>query len=179
MMLGQQLSTHEALSLTRGKSAFIAAPMSGFSSDSDYQESRKIILGMIKHLENDHKFSSVYYAGSEIASQAHFNSHELAMKRDLAALRKTDIFILLYPAKIISSVLVEAGYAMALLKPMLLMVKDKRDLPYFFQEAEQIPSEPNEIPKIAIQEYHDPQEIHSIIDSIMPKLLQYLLEIRR
>jgi nucleoside 2-deoxyribosyltransferase len=169
-MLTQEPSANRLFTRTEGKSVFFAAPMSSFGSNDDYQQSREAILDVAEHLSKQHRFSSVYYAGSSISSQAHFTSNNLAMQVDLQALREANLFILLYPARLLSSVLVEAGYAMAYKKPMLLMVKNRDDLPYFFREAEQVVGD-KDLPRIEIQEYQDYRDLSKIIDDSIPRLL--------
>jgi hypothetical protein len=169
-MLHQKLASDASLTCHQGKAVFIAAPMSGFDSNKDYEESRKIILDLIDHLKKQHTFSDIYYAGSQISSRSQFTSHNLAMKVDLDALRRSALFILLYPEKLISSVLVEAGYAMACRTPMLLMVKNRGDLPYFFREAEQISGDET-LPPIEIQEYKGYRDLERSIDASIPRLL--------
>jgi nucleoside 2-deoxyribosyltransferase len=153
----------------KARKAFIAAPMSAFESDEDYKENRSSVLALADFLENKYGFSSIYYAGSNISTNKNFTSNEIAINKDLRALKKADTFIMVYPGKILSSVLIEAGYALALGKRMLLMVKDRRDLPYLFREAEQV-SGTSLIPQLSICEYSSEDQLAEVCISALSEL---------
>jgi hypothetical protein len=55
----------------------------------------------------------------------------------LQALLESRYFVLLYPKKIVSSVLVEAGWALALGKTSIYFVDERSDLPFLLKQAEQ------------------------------------------
>jgi nucleoside 2-deoxyribosyltransferase len=155
---------------TRGNSrgtVFIAAPMSGFSNDDDYKKSRDSILELSRLIKNL-GFNGVYYAGANISSNTEFDEHNLAQESDEIALRKAELFVMIYPEKILSSVLVEAGFARALEKPMLFLVKDKEDLPYVFRGIPEWSSEDNsklekdaQKPVMVVQKFTDLEDMLS------------------
>ena len=60
----------------------------------------------------------------------------MALKIDIDALMDSKKFILIYPKKITSSVIFEAGVAYAQNKESLYFVKDKNDLPYVMKKAD-------------------------------------------
>ncbi|MDJ0601133.1 MAG: nucleoside 2-deoxyribosyltransferase [Crocosphaera sp.] len=162
-----QVGNKEWLLPTKGKRAFIASPMSGFSDDALYKQNRKVILGLASHLSVQYGFENVYFAGENLASKEQFNSSTIALERDMSELEQSDIFIFVYPDKILSSVLIEAGYAMALRKPMLILVREKKDLPYLLQEAEKTGGS-SIFPRIEIRLYEDEDSLkQSIDDSIL------------
>ncbi len=68
----------------------------------------------------------------------------------MAALRAAHLFVMIYPGKIVTSALVEVGYAMALRLPCLLLVRDRDDLPYLLKQAERA-GEAAQLPPIEIQ----------------------------
>ncbi len=117
---------------------FIAAPMSAFGDDSEYQASREAILGLRKRLVDDLGLDDAYYAGASVASTAAFDGPDNALESDLRALLAADLFVLLYPRKVLSSVLIETGYALALRKPTLIMVRNRADLPFLLRQAEDL-----------------------------------------
>ena len=150
------------------KRAFIAAPMSGLSSDKEYQESRATVLALVDHLCENYGLNAkdVYYAGKHIDSQSEFSDVTLALSADLSALDDADVFILYYPEKVASSVLVEAGYALARQKPMILLPKNIEDLPYFFKQASVASPEGGKIPLIKICEYKTNTKLLGKIDAV-------------
>lgn len=149
---------------------FVAAPMSAFGSDEEYRRSRAAVVSVVEHLKERHQVDWAYYAGAEIGSQAEFTEGKLALERDVDALEAADLFVLIYPHKVISSVLVEAGYALARRIPMLLLVRDKADLPYLFKEAERLAANTRFAP-ISIIEYEDTADLRHCLDAGLKALV--------
>jgi hypothetical protein len=140
---------------------FIAAPMSALDA-SEYADRRAEVLSVIEGLTSFHGFGSVYYAGARISQPEGFSGNAESLRRDLVALRSARLFVLLYPAKMVTSALVEVGYALALRLPCLLLVHDKADLPYLLNQAEQ--SGASElIPPLRISTLGDPAQTASQI----------------
>jgi nucleoside 2-deoxyribosyltransferase len=52
-----------------------------------------------------------------------------------AAIQESKYFVMIYQSKIVSSCIFEAGYAIALRKRSLYLVRDKKDLPFLLQQA--------------------------------------------
>ena len=91
---------------------FLSSPMSAFETDEDYKKDRDVMLKLKKYLE-EQKNVSIYYAGEHIKSSISFEN-ELVGNNDFEAIESSRCFIMFYPERIVSSVLVEAGYALAL-----------------------------------------------------------------
>jgi hypothetical protein len=130
---------------------FLAAPMSAFASDAEYQLHRDIVGRVCDHLENTQAVS-IYFAGRQIAGAAGFDDPKAAFHADFRALAACDLFVLYYPAPIRSSVLVEAGMAIGRGKPCLLVPARREDLVFLLQQAEN-KSGDGEIPPILIREF--------------------------
>ncbi len=136
-----------------GYDVFLAAPMSAYSNDREYREGRDEVLALIEALKAKFGFREVYFAGQDVASVERFSSNDAALAQDMAALRASRAFCLLYPARLASSVLVEVGYAMALGIPCVLLTRRRGDLPFLLIDAEKRAIEG--IPPIRIVEYGD------------------------
>lgn len=115
---------------------FIAAPMSALQP-TDYVGGREGVLAVIDELTRVHGFAGVYFAGAAISQATEFTAEDEALRRDITALRHSRLFVLLYPRKLVTSALVEVGFALALGLPCLLLVNDKADLPYLLNQAEE------------------------------------------
>ncbi len=76
-------------------------------------------------------------AGASLKTKNEFEDEELSLSDDLAELRGSKYFMLVYPEKIVSSVLFEAGLAIALGKPSAYFIRDRKLLPFLMQKAEQ------------------------------------------
>lgn len=142
---------------------FIAAPMSGSSESFSYEESRREILELIGRLREVHGIGPVYYAGESIETAEGFTDQTLALERDIAAIRGCGTFVMLYPERIVSSALVEIGYAMALGKPCIVLARDRTDLPFLFGEAEALSGKAG-VPAFAIRLYGSPEDLRRAID---------------
>lgn len=151
----------------RGKNVFVAAPMSGFPTDEGYREARTMVLRLIDGLSALRPESNIYFAGAKIESKAEFTGHEKALQMDLGALRKSDVFLMVYPEKLLSSVLIEAGYALALRLPTLVFVRRKTDLPYLYREAETLAGDPLLPNHVKIIEFTDDRQLASLANDFL------------
>jgi hypothetical protein len=150
------MSSNRTLSRLKNYEVFIAAPMSALDA-SEYADRRAEVLSVIDCLSRRHGFGSVYYAGASISHPEGFTGKAESLRRDLIALRGAGLFVLLYPAKMVTSALVEVGYALALRLPCLLLVHDKTDLPYLLNQAEQSAAS-DLIPPLRILSLGDPAQ---------------------
>jgi len=111
---------------------FLASSISSFSSASQYTEDRNRMLELIRVLEE--KIGTVFYAGRNIPNKDCLDADE-EVKADFEAIKDCTYFIMCYPEKSTSSVLVEAGYALALNKFSIYIVRNLADLPFLLQFA--------------------------------------------
>jgi len=130
---------------------FLSSPMSAFKIDEDYTKDRDAMLKFKNYLEEE-KNISIYYAGEHISNSTSFKS-ELADHNDFEAIENSRCFIMFYPQSIVSSVLVEAGYALALKKPSVYFVHKKEILPFLLRETH------HSYPNVQIFEYTDLDQI--------------------
>lgn len=115
---------------------FLSAPMAALSQ-SGYEGQRKIALEIVETLKSECGMKSVFFAGESIKTVAQFDPNDAAVKDDLEAISKCKVFLMLYPARKASSVLFEAGCALALGKHCVYFVHDRKHLPFLLREAEQ------------------------------------------
>ena len=109
------------------RSIFLASPISGFSSQDEYYSFRKEALSLIAFLRD--KGYAVYSKIEGIVSSNNYDSPAKSVNEDFKAIKKNDIFMLLHPARMQTSSLVEFGYACAFNKKILVVAK-KLDLPF-------------------------------------------------
>jgi len=115
---------------------FLSAPMAALSQ-SGYEVQRNMALEVMETLKRDCGLKSVFFAGESIKTVAQFDPNDAAIKDDLDAISKCKVFLMLYPARKASSVLFEAGCALALGKHCVYFVHDRKHLPFLLREAEQ------------------------------------------
>lgn len=104
-------------------------------------------------VDGDDSEESVRPAGGDDESDADgggkWDSAQIALPDVRNALKCSKYFVLVYPEKIVSSVLVEAGMALGFEKPSVWFVRDKDHLPYLLKKGEGA-SERDGIPSIKI-----------------------------
>jgi hypothetical protein len=112
--------------------------MAAFTTEAAYTAGRADVLRVMAALKEHLDLERVYFAGETIESIAGFDAMAVAVEEDLDKIRNSRIFVMLYPVKIVSSVLVEAGYALALRCPTLIFVRDLADLPFLLRNAAEV-----------------------------------------
>jgi hypothetical protein len=131
---------------------FVAAPMAGLASRAQFVRSRETILAMIQGIVGATGARRVYYAGTTIGDAAPFTEGEDALDQDLGALRRSKALLLIYPEKIATGALVELGFALALRRPVAILVRSHDDLPYFLRHLRGA-SEPATTGPVAVLDY--------------------------
>jgi hypothetical protein len=131
MSIDQNMRSGDAYDL------FIATPMSALG-EAKYAAGRAGIISLMEQLTSAHDFGRMYFAGETITEAEAFTGEADALRRDLQALRSSRLFVLVYPYKIVTSALVEAGYALALRLPSLLLVRERNDLPFLLHSAQRM-----------------------------------------
>jgi hypothetical protein len=114
---------------------FLSCSMASVRTEARYGEIRAQALAILEALEQECRFR-VFFAGRDIASQAAFNEADFSVAQDIQALLGCRYFLLYYPEKVASSVLVEAGMALALKKKAVYFVRDRKHLPFILQKLE-------------------------------------------
>lgn len=114
---------------------FIATPMAALENEDDYQRVRREVIKVCEAFRKHCGFT-VYSAIEQCASMKAFNTAGVSIKKDLKAIRKSRYFVMLYPRKILSSILIEAGFALALRKHSLYFASERESLPFMLHDAE-------------------------------------------
>lgn len=128
--------------------AYIAAPMeglilpdSGEDDDVDPEERYRNLNEQIKRvkesLRKECNIESSFYAGLDIDGPAKFDQPYIALEKAITTLLASRKFILIYPKRMSSSIVFEAGLALAHGKPSVWFVHDRSQLPYLMREADQ------------------------------------------
>ncbi len=111
---------------------FLSAPMASFETEAQYQSFRAEAMKVVAALR-DRCGLSVFCALERIKSIAEFETHGVSARDDMEILRHSGSFVMLYPRKLASSALFEAGHALALGLPCRFFVREEEDLPYLMQ----------------------------------------------
>lgn len=112
---------------------FLSTPMAGFDNDADYQSARREMLKVFNALEQTCGFN-VFWAAKDIETIHDFDTVDVSAEQDIRALERSRCFILIYPRKLHTSALFEAGYALAKELNCHYFVRERRDLPFLMRE---------------------------------------------
>lgn len=115
---------------------FVSSPMAGLSSDEEIASYHERIAPVIALLEEKLGYS-VYWAGRNIRRRADFEAADLSAIVDANAVIGSKYFLLIYPARIVTSALFEAGIALRNCQTSIYFVADRDDLPFLMAEASQ------------------------------------------
>lgn len=113
---------------------FVAAVMAGHATPDAYAASRAEVLRVVQALRARCK-RGVFYAGETLATTDAFEQAGMVATEDMRKVARSRYFLMIYPEKVASSVLMEAGVALAYERPSVYCVKDIADLPYLMQRA--------------------------------------------
>ncbi|MCK4529647.1 MAG: hypothetical protein KAU44_00570 [Candidatus Marinimicrobia bacterium] len=144
-------------------SAFVAAPMKAFyrnNNGSHYGEFRKQVNNIIDIIEKECEIDNIFYAGKHIKSNNEFEASDVSIKKNFEKLIEREYFILILPENNPSgSVLIEAGYALALNKKSIFFFKKGIDPPFMLKDA------PNALENVKIYYYENYDELRRIINN--------------
>jgi hypothetical protein len=111
--------------------------MMGTKTEAKYRDVRSQALDVLACLENECRFR-VFYAGRDIETRSASDEADFSIAKDIRALEQSQYFLLFYPERVVSSVLVEAGIALALKKKAVYFVRSRKHLPFLLQKVESV-----------------------------------------
>lgn len=114
---------------------FLAAPMAALAND-DFESALKKENEIKMVLEEECDFSRVFFAGTNMKTKDDFDTADLSIETDVNAIKESQYFIMIYPEKIVTSVLFEAGIAFALGKPSFYFGRP-HNFPFLMSQAHQ------------------------------------------
>jgi hypothetical protein len=119
---------------------FVSAPMAAFTDKKSFEDSNRDVLRVIEELRNSAPSARAFYAGQGIKTRDDFEPADRSLDKDFRAILQSRAFVMIYPQKLASGVLVEAGFALGAGKPSYYFVKDEDDLPFNLRLATQAKS---------------------------------------
>lgn len=135
---------------------FLGTPMASIEGDQ-YKQNRDEIIEIIDEIKKHCKINTIYSPIIKNQEPKAFDGREKAMETDFTELKKSEYYVFIYPEKVASSILVEIGYAIALLKKTIIFVKKRSDLPFMLEKAD------NRNKRIRIYEYSSFAELKNLI----------------
>lgn len=111
---------------------FLSSPMAAYETDAEYKAGRAEVKQVFDALKACKL--RVFWAAEKIKSMDDFDALGVSVDDDLLAIERSRHFLLIYPEKLATSALFEAGYAFHLGCPAHFFVRDRDDLPFLMQE---------------------------------------------
>lgn len=129
---------------------FIAVPMTSLPAD-EYPAFRAMLHTIATHIEGE-TGSRVFCAALGMDGSNFGSSTEAFAIADI--IRNVNQFIMVWPKAVVSSAILEIGYAMALDKSITIFTRNRADLPFMLREADLV-----EDSNIAIYPYNNVNDI--------------------
>ena len=151
----------EALQTAKQESfdVFLASPMAAYDSDDEYEKAYAEVVKVCEAFRNECEFT-VYSAVERCPTRKSFEATDVSVKIDLKAIRMSQYFVMLYPRKIASSILLEAGFALAMRKNSVYFVNNRNDLPFMLREVSGVFTD------VSLQEQSCSSNYDEIVNSI-------------
>jgi len=111
---------------------FISCPMTSLP-EADYARMQKTIESLTNAMVA--RGYSAYSAVNRVGKQESADPEAIAAEKDLPALIASRNFLMIYPSRMLSSCLLEAGYALVAGTPSVYFVRSDDDLPYMLRGA--------------------------------------------
>lgn len=108
---------------------FLSVPMASFESDAQYQPFRAEAMKVVDALRGRCGLS-VFCALESIESINQFDTYGVSAREDIEKLEQSANFVMLYPERMTSSAIFEAGYALARGIPCRFFVRNQHDAKY-------------------------------------------------
>lgn len=113
---------------------FVAVPMSSIPKD-EYEAFKLFLREYCDALEE--RFGGQVFCAAFNTSNVDFDDPKLAYDADVQAIIDAQEFVMIYPPAVNSSVIFEAGYAVALQKPTTIFVADRKHLPFMMRHMDE------------------------------------------
>ena len=155
-LMASKSSVYRSKNSEENYDIFISAPMAAFENNHKYEENRIFIIKLKQILKKECNLKS-FYAGDYIQTDLEFEAENISLRKDIGILKASKYFLMVYPEKLVSSVLVEAGLAMAMEKPSVYFVRNINHLPFLLKQAGEAISE------VHIRKYNNAEDIFNYI----------------
>ncbi len=137
---------------------FLSVPMASFASDAQYKAFRANAMKVVRALRTKCRLT-VFCALENIKSIKQFDLCGNSVRDDIEKLRQSASFVMLYPERLATSALFEAGYALAMGLPCRFFVRDQSDdlykLPFLMRKLPEVFSHVSIIDDSEWQTYED------------------------
>jgi hypothetical protein len=150
--------------------AFVSIPMDG-ANNQEWEDHRKRMQNLVAAIRRHCEVRVVFYAGDLYPTKGKWQTPDVALCENFQKLKASNKFIMIFPRKTSSSVLVEAGMALALGKDTVIFAKNPDELPFLLRRAANA-SRQNNLPRINVYKYNNFDDIIRTIEDDGSSLLR-------
>ncbi len=159
LVFGRPTKTGEAATAPAPRyEVFLSAPMADITDEATYKLQRDEILRVKDALRKFCRFETTFYAGTDIEAPDGFNTEHIALRGNFRRIQESRRLMLIYPKRSGSSILFEAGLAIAFGKPSVWFIKAGEKLPYLMRGAAGA-SESEGLPRMRVYTYDSVADI--------------------
>lgn len=144
---------------------FISYPMKAVIDADEKKKLESVILETKNNLTQQYKSLKIFASIDDRNKKGKELTRETL---NFEALKESKCFILIYPIKVASSVLIEAGCALGLNKKTIIFAKDEKELPYLIKIKSQIDNKNN---NIILLEYKTTEDLKDLICEIVEEAI--------
>lgn len=143
---------------------FVSSPLAALSDDQERLAYQGKLREVRRSLQKCCGFESIFLVAETISVQKEFEAPDVAIRKNLTAIRDSQHFVLIYMEEAPSSSLVEAGMALALRKPSVFFVADRDRLPFLLRMAGQASEGgAGDLPRVRVYEAQDLEGVVELI----------------
>lgn len=137
---------------------YLACPMASLKEDEEYQNAQKDITRVYEAIIKFCKIpkSKIYAPAVKITQQERFDGSEKAIEDNFGIMKQAKYYVCVYNKNVVSSIIAEIGYCIALNKDIVIFLKNGVELPYLLSNSDKA------LNFVKIYEYDDVEDIIEI-----------------
>lgn len=116
---------------------FVSSPMAALT-DGQFAADRREVAKIVDCLRTECGKKKVFWAAEKIDRPKKFEPPAVSVERDVRAIEASEYFVLVYYRQSTSSVIFEAGVALALGKKCIYFVRNRNHLPFLMQHLGEV-----------------------------------------
>lgn len=117
------------------KKIFFATPIAGYGDEKQMLDYKSRIIGLINLLKKKYE---VFAEIAVVRSIDDYDTPAESAEMDFKAIEDSEVFVIHYPRQVPTSALIELGYAFGKAKKIIIIVPNRKVLPYLAQELDVI-----------------------------------------
>lgn len=133
-----EVSTSRLRDATEYHDVFLSTPMTSFQKSDQWPSHREEFQKILTAIRKRAGLSKYYFSGENMLDDTSFDPAPIGAFKDLSALQRSRRFIMIYPERVPTSCIAEAGIALAKKMPSVYFFRDQGHLPYALTQVNQV-----------------------------------------